>query len=77
VRIVDSGGNTVERALHIVALGSDAVELGPYQHYMQKEIFEQPGAVANTLENVFGANSLQPELFGVEAAEVFITVFGE
>ena len=36
---------------------------------MQKEIAEQPGALAATLEHVMGANSLSPELFGVEAAK--------
>jgi len=70
-QIFDSQGNAVERQIHVSELSAQSIELGPYQHYMQKEIFEQPGAVANTLENVFGAKSLQPELFGVEAAEVF------
>jgi glucosamine--fructose-6-phosphate aminotransferase (isomerizing) len=70
-QIFDSQGRGVERQIHVSELSAQSIELGPYQHYMQKEIFEQPGAVANTLENVFGARSLQPELFGVEAAEVF------
>jgi len=70
-RILDSTGNDVERQIHVSQLTAQSIELGPYDHYMQKEIFEQPGAVANTLENVFGAKSLQPGLFGVEAAEVF------
>jgi glucosamine--fructose-6-phosphate aminotransferase (isomerizing) len=70
-QIFDSQGRGVERQIHVSELSAQSIELGPYQHYMQKEIFEQPGAVANTLENVFGAKSLQPELFGVEAAEVF------
>jgi glucosamine--fructose-6-phosphate aminotransferase (isomerizing) len=69
-RICDPSGQRVERQIHVSQLSAQSVELGPYHHYMQKEIFEQPGAVANTLENVFGARSLQPELFGVEAAEV-------
>jgi len=69
-RIADAAGHPVERAVHVSQLSAQSVELGPYRHYMQKEIFEQPGAVANTLENVFGAKSLQPELFGVEAAAV-------
>src|SRR5258706_10177073 len=48
----------------------EAVALGPYQHYMQKEIHEQPGALANTLEVLAGASSLQPGLFGVEAEQL-------
>jgi glucosamine--fructose-6-phosphate aminotransferase (isomerizing) len=67
VRICDSAGEKVDRPVHESKLSADAVELGPYRHYMQKEIFEQPGAVANTLEMVLGAQSIVPELFGVEA----------
>ncbi|MCC6535185.1 MAG: glutamine--fructose-6-phosphate transaminase (isomerizing) [Burkholderiales bacterium] len=70
-RIKDSAGQPVERQVHVSQLSAQSIELGPHQHYMQKEIFEQPGAVANTLENVSGARSLQPELFGVEAAQLF------
>jgi len=66
-RVFDASGREVERAIHESKLSADAVELGPYRHYMQKEIFEQPGAVANTLEMVTGAQSIAPQLFGVEA----------
>jgi glucosamine--fructose-6-phosphate aminotransferase (isomerizing) len=71
VRIVDARGAAVERAVHVSELTAQAVELGPYQHYMQKEIFEQPGAVAATLETVIGAQSLQPGLFGADAETLF------
>jgi glucosamine--fructose-6-phosphate aminotransferase (isomerizing) len=47
---------------------SGAAELGPYRHYMQKEIFEQPRAIADTLEGVQG---ITPELFGDGAYSVF------
>jgi glucosamine--fructose-6-phosphate aminotransferase (isomerizing) len=67
VRICDSAGSKVSRPVHESKLSADSVELGPYRHYMQKEIFEQPGAVANTLEMVIGAHSIVPQLFGVEA----------
>jgi glucosamine--fructose-6-phosphate aminotransferase (isomerizing) len=70
-QIWNSAGEVVARQVHVSQLSSQSIELGPYQHYMQKEIFEQPGAVANTLENVVGARALQPELFGVEAAALF------
>ncbi len=71
VTICDRGGGRVERPITRSRLSADAVELGPYTHYMQKEIFEQPGAVANTLEMVVNAESLQPNLFGTEAAAIF------
>ncbi|NIO43099.1 MAG: glutamine--fructose-6-phosphate transaminase (isomerizing) [Burkholderiales bacterium] len=69
-QIVDRSGNRVMRPVHESQLSADAVELGPYQHYMQKEIFEQPGAVAATLEMVTGAQSVVPELFGADARTV-------
>jgi glucosamine--fructose-6-phosphate aminotransferase (isomerizing) len=64
-------GRNVDRPITHSGLSADAVELGPYSHYMQKEIFEQPGAVANTLEMVANARSLQPNLFGADAEAVF------
>ncbi len=70
-RIVDGEGHKVTRPIVESQLSADAVELGKYDHYMQKEIFEQPGAIANTLEMVMGASSLNSGLFGAEAEEVF------
>ncbi len=67
LRILDARGRPVERTPHLSEFTAQAVELGPYRHYMQKEINEQPGAVANTLETVAGAQSLQAGLFGAEA----------
>ncbi len=49
-----------QRPVKTVQVHSGAVELGPYRHYMQKEIFEQPRAVADTLEGIEG---IAPELF--------------
>ncbi|HEX9431626.1 MAG TPA: glutamine--fructose-6-phosphate transaminase (isomerizing) [Burkholderiales bacterium] len=66
-RVVDARGAPVERKQHLSEVSDEAVALGPYRHYMQKEIHEQPGALANTLEVVTGAASLQPGLFGAEA----------
>jgi glucosamine--fructose-6-phosphate aminotransferase (isomerizing) len=54
-----------ERPVRTVHAHSGAVELGPYRHYMQKEIFEQPRAIADTLEGVEG---IVPELFDGAAA---------
>jgi glucosamine--fructose-6-phosphate aminotransferase (isomerizing) len=66
-RILDSAGEPATRPVHESMLSAEAVELGPHRHYMQKEIFEQPGAVAATLEMVTGASSVVPELFGADA----------
>ena len=67
VRIVDATGAEVKRAAQTVQVGSGAAELGPYRHYMQKEIFEQPRAISDTLETVDG---IDPALFGEGAAEL-------
>jgi glucosamine--fructose-6-phosphate aminotransferase (isomerizing) len=71
VRIVDARGHQVERPLHVSQISADAIELGSYRHYMQKEIFEQPAAVAATLEAALNARSLTPQLFGFSAIEIF------
>jgi glucosamine--fructose-6-phosphate aminotransferase (isomerizing) len=60
LRIVDARGHVVERPLHVSELSAEAVELGSYRHYMQKEIFEQPAAVYATLqEQVLDEKPLQ------------------
>ena len=69
-RIVDNQGKPAHRPIIESQLSAEAIELGQYAHYMQKEIFEQPGAIANPLEMVLGASSLAPGLFGADAAEV-------
>ncbi len=69
-RIARIDGTPVERKETLSQLSADAVELGNFRHYMQKEIFEQPDALANTLEMVIAARSIQPGLFGAQAAEV-------
>jgi glucosamine--fructose-6-phosphate aminotransferase (isomerizing) len=69
--IVDAAGERVERQVHKVAAHSAAADLGPYRYYMQKEIFEQPRAVADTLLDV---TSIMPELFGDNAWPVLNAV---
>ena len=65
--IYDTTGAPVSRQVVTAKVSSDAVELGPYQHFMQKEIFEQPRAIADTLD---GVGSIGPDLFGTRAAEI-------
>jgi glucosamine--fructose-6-phosphate aminotransferase (isomerizing) len=66
--IVDSNGRAVTREVKTVHAHTGAAELGPYRHYMQKEIFEQPRVIGDTLEGVTG---IMPELFGDNAYKVF------
>ncbi|MCL2345202.1 MAG: glutamine--fructose-6-phosphate transaminase (isomerizing) [Desulfobulbus sp.] len=70
VRISRLDGTPVGRPVHVSELSAAAVELGPYRHYMQKEIFEQPQALANTLEIVGGSKTIQPGIFGAEAGQL-------
>ena len=67
-RQADGSFARVQREVRTVHAHTGAAELGPYQHYMQKEIFEQPRAIADTLESVAG---ITPELFGDGAHQVF------
>ena len=66
--IVDKAGKGIQREIKTVQAHSGAAELGPYRHYMQKEIFEQPRAIGDTLEGVV---SITPELFGDGAYSTF------
>ena len=66
--VVDANGKPAEREVRTVHAHSGAAELGPYRHYMQKEIFEQPRAIGDTLE---GVTAIMPELFGDKAYNIF------
>ncbi|ARP79557.1 glutamine--fructose-6-phosphate transaminase (isomerizing) [Bordetella genomosp. 8] len=68
VWIVDDQGRPVERQVNTVQVHTGAAELGPYRHFMQKEIFEQPRAVGDTLQDI---ETITPELFGDGAYRVF------
>ncbi|WP_374243953.1 glutamine--fructose-6-phosphate transaminase (isomerizing) [Zoogloea sp.] len=70
-RVTLQDGTPVDRPVNISSLSADAVELGKYRHYMQKEIFEQPQALANTLEMIAGGGGISPQLFGADAVGVF------
>ena len=64
VTVINQVGESVERDRKPMPAQADSVDLGPYQHYMQKEIFEQPRAIGDTLANIA---SFGPELFGANA----------
>ena len=70
-QIVDENDQMVERPIKQVETRADSVKRGVYPHYMLKEIFEQPQAVAETLEGRLGATAVLPNIFGVGAEEMF------
>ncbi len=71
VRLYDAEGVEVERALKLSELTADAVERGEYRHYMLKEIFEQPAAIAETLEGRISHDRVLDAAFGPVAPELF------
>ena len=71
IRITDQNGREVHRPVHLSQLRGDAVDLGPYRHYMLKEIFEQVNAVGDTLEGRISTQRLLDGAFGPDAPAVF------
>ena len=71
VRVLDREGSQVARVLRESELSADAAEKGPYQHFMLKEIHEQPLAVANTLQERVANGRLLEAAFGPAATQIF------
>ena len=74
--IHDATGAVVERPVQISNVTVDATDKGDFDHYMLKEIYEQPRAIADTLEGRIGANQVIEEAFGAGAGEIFDKVAG-
>jgi glucosamine--fructose-6-phosphate aminotransferase (isomerizing) len=75
VRIFDRDGRPVERKVHVSDVSLASLELGPYSHFMQKEIHEQPKALSDSLEPILG-DGVTPLLFGPDAEQVLRDVDG-
>ena len=71
IKLVDGQGKPAERKVHLSEVSLASMELGPYTHFMQKEIHEQPRALTDTLEAVIDEGRFSTQLFGKDAAEVF------
>ncbi len=71
VQITDASGAIVQRDAQTITVAAGGAELGPYRHYMHKEIYEQPRAISDTIESV---ESITPEIFGANAAEVLASI---
>lgn len=70
VAIFDKTGKHVERSVHVSDVSLASMELGPYSHFMQKEIYEQPLALTDTIEPAISAD-FNPALFGESAEAIF------
>jgi glucosamine--fructose-6-phosphate aminotransferase (isomerizing) len=75
-KIYDAQGAEVARSVRLSELNADAVERGQYRHYMLKEIYEQPRAIADCLEGRISDDQVFEAAFGPEAGAVFDTVQG-
>jgi glucosamine--fructose-6-phosphate aminotransferase (isomerizing) len=75
-RIFDQAGNPVERPVKTSSVTADATFKGEFRHYMLKEIFEQPRAIADTLEGRIGVDRVLEECFGTDAGRIFDQVKG-
>lgn len=71
VTIFGRDGVEVKRKIHVSDVSLASMELGPYAHFMQKEIHEQPRALTDTIEALIDDNKFSAELFGKDASEVF------
>jgi len=69
VRVFDRDGKAVERKVHVSDVSLASLELGPYSHFMQKEIHEQPKALSDSLEPILG-DGVTPLLFGPDGESV-------
>jgi glucosamine--fructose-6-phosphate aminotransferase (isomerizing) len=76
VCVFDESGAVVEREVHVSDVSLASLELGPYRHFMQKEIHEQPRAISDTIEALIDNGEFSPELFGKGAAEVLRDIEG-
>ena len=71
VEIFGKNGATANRTVHVSDVSLASLELGPYNHFMQKEIHEQPRALTDTIEALMDDASFSLALFGKDAAEIF------
>ncbi|MCD9029918.1 glutamine--fructose-6-phosphate transaminase (isomerizing) [Luteimonas sp. BDR2-5] len=76
VQVYGDDGQLVARAEHLSDVSLASLELGPYRHFMQKEIHEQPRALADTMEAIIDAGAFEPALFGKEAEGLLREVDG-
>ncbi len=73
-QVFDSNGEPIKRKVVTTEISFNSIDLGNYKHFMQKEIFEQSEALANTLEMAVAGTSLNPNLFGTDAENIFASI---
>ncbi|HRP72906.1 MAG TPA: glutamine--fructose-6-phosphate transaminase (isomerizing) [Luteimonas sp.] len=76
VQVFDGDDRPVQRDEHLSDVSLASLELGPYRHFMQKEIHEQPRALGDTMEAIIDAGAFEPTLFGKDAEAALRQVEG-
>lgn len=76
VTVFDATDSRVERKVHVSDVSLASLELGPYRHFMQKEIHEQPRAIADTIEAAVDAGGFPATLFGKNAESILRQITG-
>ena len=74
VLVFDADDAEIVRDIHLSDVSLASLELGPYRHFMQKEIHEQPRAIGDTIEGIVDAGGFDPALFGANAADVLADI---
>jgi len=71
VSLFNANGEKIQRPVHVSDVSLASLELGPYSHFMQKEIYEQPRALTDSIEAVINNGKFDASFFGIEAEAVF------
>jgi len=71
ITLLDGQGHPAERKVHVSDVSLASMELGPYTHFMQKEVHEQPRALTDTMEALIDDGAFSAALFGNDAEQVF------
>lgn len=71
ISIYDEDGEKVERNIVVSKLSADTIDCGRYPHFMLKEIFQQPDCIADTLHSRLAVDKVLPEIFGINAPQLF------
>ncbi len=73
-RILDKSKNDAKREITHIDISAKATSKGDYRHYMEKEIYEQPGAVSNTIDGRIGGEDVLENIFGLGSSDLFSKV---
>jgi glucosamine--fructose-6-phosphate aminotransferase (isomerizing) len=74
VEVFDKNNKACTRDIQIIDIKSEAASKGDYKHFMEKEIYEQPNAILNTLDGRVGGDDVLENIFGEGSSDLFAKV---